>query len=143
MDIKAVLLQLIFRLVGTAYRWGGDDAIGGFDCSGLVIELLQSVGVLPPGFDATAQGLRQRFPPVSAAQAKFGDLVFFGTATGGATHVGMYLGSGLMLEAGGGDSTTTSLAAAVQQNALVRVRPVSRRTDRLGYARPSYQEGAA
>ncbi len=136
MDSKTVLFELAFRLVGTPYRWGGDDAIDGFDCSGLVIELLQSVGALPPGFDATAEGLRRRFAPVGPAEAKFGDLVFFGAQT--ATHVGMYLGDGLMVEAGGGGSKTTSTEAAAQQNAYVRVRPVSNRSDRLGFARPTY-----
>ena len=143
MDSKAILLHLMFPLVGTPYRWGGDDAVGGFDCSGLMIELLKSVGVLPQGFDATSQGLRQHFPAVSPQDAKFGDLVFFGTSAGGATHVGLYLGSGLMLEAGGGDATTTTLERAATQNAFVRVRPVSRRTDKLGYARPAYKDGAA
>ena len=142
MDSKTILLHLMFPLVGTPYRWGGDDAIDGFDCSGLVIELLKAVGVLPEAFDATAQGLRQRFPAVSPQEAKFGDLVFFGTPAL-AGHVGMYLGSGLMLEAGGGDSTTTTDERAAKQNAFVRVRPVSRRADRLGYARPAYKDGAA
>ena len=138
MDAKTVLCERIFRLDGTPYIWGGDDPTG-FDCSGVMIDLLQSVGVLPRGFDATAEGLRKypKFASVSAVEAKFGDLVYFGTTTG-ASHVGMYLGDGLMFEAGGGTSTTTSAAAAAKQNAFCRIRPVSWRTDRIGFNRPAY-----
>lgn len=132
------LTQQIEAFLGLPYRWGGDDAINGFDCSGLCIELLQSVGVLPPGFDATAQGLRAKFPAVHQGGGAFGDLVFFGSDLKQATHVGFCIGEGLMVEAGGGGSKTTSREAAAEQNAYVRIRPVSNRKDLLGYGRPEY-----
>jgi lipoprotein Spr len=137
MDKTAVLHQLIFSWVGTPYKFGGNGRAG-IDCSGLVIELLQSIGILPHGFDTTAEGLRQRWKPVNQIDAKFGDLVFFGKATPAqASHVGMVLGDGLMVEAGGGTSGTLTLDDAVKGNAWVRVRPIANRKDLLGYARPS------
>jgi cell wall-associated NlpC family hydrolase len=138
MDKKSALLQYAFSLVGIPYKWGGSSVLDGLDCSGLCILLLQSVGVLPPGFDATAEGLRGRFPAVGQQAAAFGDLVLFGRDAKHATHVAFYLGDGLMIEAGGGDSTTTSLERAIEQKAYVRLSPVSRRSDCLGYVRPTY-----
>jgi cell wall-associated NlpC family hydrolase len=143
-DPRTALEAVIISLLGKPYRYGGNDTIDGFDCSGLVIELLQSVGVLPPGFDATAEGLRQKFPTLAPGfPPQFGDLVFFGSAAANgepakASHVGFCISDRLMLEAGGGDQRTISLHAASDQNAYVRIRPIANRRDRLGFARPGY-----
>lgn len=138
MDKYSILQQLAFRLIGVPYKWGGSSPLDGVDCSGLCVYLLQSVGILPPGFDANAQGLRSKFPAVaSAAGVKFGDLVFFGKDVKTATHVGFCLGEGLMLEAGHGDSTTTNLQRAIEQKAHVCISPINRRSDVLGYGRPA------
>lgn len=136
-DTQTVLEILVARLIGTPYRFGGDD-VTGIDCSGLVIELLQSVGVLPPGFDATAEGLRHQFPKIpNGTPATFGDLVFFGGA-GTATHIGFCISSTLMLEAGGGTAQTKTLEDAQRMNAFVRIRPIANRRDLLSYGRPVY-----
>ena len=58
-----------------------------FDCSGLIICALIYAGVLKKGFDTTADGLKNMFPAVSAAQA--GDLVFKVDSSGKAYHVGI------------------------------------------------------
>lgn len=123
-------------LLGLPYKWGGDDPIRGFDCSGLVIELLQSSGVLPHGFDATADNLWKRPDFVAQEGARFGHLVYFGKDK--ATHVAFCLNEKLMLEAGGGGSKTNTAEDAASQNAYIRVRPVAIRKDILGYNRPPY-----
>lgn len=119
------------RMVGTPYIWGGDDPIGGLDCSGLAQEVLSSVGLDPDG-DQTADGLYRIFKSKQVGSPDgdwpSGALVFFGTASK-VTHVGVSIGSGLMLEAGGGGSKTISRDAAINQNAFVRIRPINRLAD--------------
>jgi len=79
-DAKAY--SLLF--VGNWYKWGGDDP-SGFDCSGLVIEVLKSVGVLPRVGDWTADDLYRRFEEHKVKTPEAGCLAFWwlfgGTAT--------------------------------------------------------------
>ena len=49
------------RFIGTPYLWGGDSPMEGFDCSGLLVEVLQAHGVIERGRDYTAHGLRELF----------------------------------------------------------------------------------
>jgi peptidoglycan DL-endopeptidase CwlO len=137
MDALHIFIALIESFLGKPYRWGGDDPMEGFDCSGLVNELLQSVGVLPHKSDFTAQMLYDKFRTGDNI-CKLGHLLFFGKSMKEVTHVTMALCETLMIEAGGGGSSTISLDAAVKQNAFVRVRPIWIRTDLVGYGRPNY-----
>lgn len=125
----ALALEVWRSELGKPYRWGGDDPIAGWDCSGLVIEGLKACGLFPLNGDDTADGLRRRFPAVELNALKPGDLVFWPDAAGTrATHVeivyeviplvGVYT-----IGASGGGSATTSEAAAIAQNAYVKVRP--------------------
>lgn len=134
------LLKLYaLQLVGTPYRWGGDDPMLGFDCSGLVIELLQSKGVLPRGYDNTAQGLYNKFKKEGSSWVKnFGALAFFGRSTDRITHVGFMLDHYRMLEAGGGGSQTITRLEAAKRNAFVRIRPLSWRNDLVAIVKPNY-----
>ncbi len=133
--MKDILMQYAMQFVGLPYRWGGDDTIDGFDCSGLAIELLRSVGVLQGKFDYTAASLQNIFKD-NPCQPQFGALAFFGKE--GVGHVGFCLNETLMLEAGGGDSSTITRAIAAKQNAYVRIRPVRSRSDYKGCYMPKY-----
>ena len=55
-----------------------------------------------------------------------GDILLFSSNNGvsGINHTGIAIGNGAMIEAGGGDSSTTSDDQASKQNAFVRVRPI-------------------
>jgi hypothetical protein len=55
--LRAKAAEYVWTFLGLPYRWGGDDPIQGFDCSGLIVEVLQAVGLLPHGSDLTANGL--------------------------------------------------------------------------------------
>ena len=54
--LRLVAIDLAWRMYGTPYVWAGDDTMAGFDCSGMQVEILQSVGILPAG-DWTAATL--------------------------------------------------------------------------------------
>ena len=88
------------KYVGTPYVWGGSTPETGFDCSGYVCWIYNQ-----NGYDVgrtTANGLWNKSQHISEAEAKPGDLVFFeGTYdTPGKSHVGIYLGNGMMVSAG-------------------------------------------
>lgn len=126
-------------LLGLPYRWGGDDPIGGFDCSGLVIEILQSCGVLPRGYDNTAQGLFKKFWEYGEpGVVEFGSLAFFGRSVEKIIHITYLLDDYRMIEAGGGGSRTTSNDAAERDNAFVRIRPIKWRSDLVAIVKPKY-----
>lgn len=135
-DNQVVLYDYAMRLVGIPYRWGGVDPLAGFDCSGLVGELLKSVGLVPRDFRDTAAGLHTRYGSRPASHPDLGALAFFGTPA--VTHVGFCLNPELMLEAGSGTSATTNEQVAEEQHAFVRVRPILSRKDFVGCFFPQY-----
>lgn len=88
----ATAVQAALSRLGDPYVWGG-GAPGGFDCSGLVMWSFQRAGVfLPHSSYALAAGGQ----PVSVDQMQPGDVV---TQYSDASHVGIYIGDGLMVHA--------------------------------------------
>ena len=97
----ARMLHEAERYLGVPYVWGGYSP-SGFDCSGFVSYVINHCG---NGWNIgrqTANGLRSITANVPASEAKPGDLIFFqGTYdTAGASHVGIYVGNGMMIHAG-------------------------------------------
>lgn len=96
----AAILSEAKKYLGYPYVWGGSSPSTSFDCSGFVSWVINhsgwNVGRL------TANGLLGICTPVSSANAKPGDLIFFqGTYnTTGASHVGIYVGNGMMIHCG-------------------------------------------
>ena len=96
----AAMISEAEKYLGYPYVWGGSSPSTSFDCSGFVSWVINhsgwSVG------RQTAQGLYDLCTPVSGAQAKPGDLIFFvGTYdTAGVSHVGIYVGGGMMIHCG-------------------------------------------
>ncbi|MET9336721.1 MULTISPECIES: NlpC/P60 family protein [unclassified Nonomuraea] len=94
--------------MGTPFSWGGGTPSGpsrgigrgagtiGFDCSGLTLYAWSRAGVRLGHYTGTQfrQGKRVMLPDL-----RRGDLVFFGGGTGDPTHVGLYLGDGIMIHA--------------------------------------------
>lgn len=96
----AAMMTEAQKYIGYPYVWGGNSPKTSFDCSGYVSWVINhsgwNVGRLG------AQGLCDICTPVSPADAKPGDLVFFEHTydTDGVSHVGIYVGNGMMLAAG-------------------------------------------
>ena len=96
----AAMLAEAEKYLGYPYVWGGASPSTSFDCSGYVSWVVNHTGW---NFGRlTADGLLGVCTPVSSADAKPGDLIFFqGTYnTSGASHVGIYVGNGMMIHCG-------------------------------------------
>ena len=92
------LLARIRDLLGTPYLWGGRTPHG-FDCSGLVQQLMAEQGIALPR-DAHDQYLVTR-APLEPGELRLGDLIFFSRGRGRAQHVAMALGGGFYVHARG------------------------------------------
>jgi NlpC/P60 family len=90
--IAATVVQVALAQVGTPYVFGGAGP-GGFDCSGLTQYAYAAAGIQLP---RTAAEQFAATPEVPLTDARPGDLLFFYP---GITHVGIYLGDGLMVDA--------------------------------------------
>ena len=103
----AAMIAEAEKFLGYPYVWGGSSPSTSFDCSGFVSWVINhsgwNVGRLG------AQGLYNICTPVSSSQAKPGDLIFFkGTYdTPGVSHVGIYVGGGMMIHCGSPISYTS------------------------------------
>jgi len=97
----ATLITEAEKYLGYPYVWGGSTPETSFDCSGFVSYVLTNSGLVHTGRLGTQQ-LYNICTPISRTQAKPGDLVFFtGTYdTPGISHVGIYVGDGMMLHCG-------------------------------------------
>jgi len=97
----ATLIAEAEKYLGYPYVWGGSNPDTSFDCSGFVSWVLTNSGLVNTG-RLGAQGLCNVCTRVSSADVRPGDLVFFvGTYdTPGVSHVGIYVGDGVMLHCG-------------------------------------------
>ena len=96
----AAMIAEAEKYLGYPYVWGGASPSTSFDCSGFVSWVVNHTGW---NFGRlTADGLLGVCTPVSSADARPGDLIFFqGTYnTSGASHVGIYVGNGMMIHCG-------------------------------------------
>lgn len=91
------------KYLGYPYVWGGSNPSTSFDCSGFVSYVINHCGNGWSVGRQTANGLLTNCcTRVSRDEAKPGDLIFFkGTyETTGASHVGIYVGNGMMIHCG-------------------------------------------
>ena len=90
------------KYLGYPYVWGGSSPSTSFDCSGFVSWVINHCG---NGWNVgrqTANGLMGKCDIVPKSEAKPGDLIFFQKTynTSGASHVGIYVGNGMMIHCG-------------------------------------------
>lgn len=90
------------KYLGYPYVWGGSSPSTSFDCSGFVSYVINHCGNGWSVGRLTANGLKGICSIIPASSAKPGDLIFFqGTYnTSGASHVGIYVGDGMMIHCG-------------------------------------------
>ena len=90
------------KYLGYPYVWGGSSPSTSFDCSGFVSWVINHCG---NGWNVgrqTANGLMGKCDIIPKSEAKPGDLIFFQKTynTSGASHVGIYVGNGMMIHCG-------------------------------------------
>jgi len=126
---RSLSMQIAWMNYGLPYRWGGDDPIKGFDCSGFVIEVLKSVGILPNIGDWTADGLWQMWKDdFQIASARTGALVFWSYNPGGRKkHVELCIDEDHAIGASGGGHLIRTEQDAAVHNAYIKVRPIGPR----------------
>ena len=135
--MKNIASKIAFSFLGKPYIWGGDDPVKGFDCSGLCIEILKSVGLLPRQGDWTAQGLWNKFYKHEIDRPYDGCLVFWTDIKGTKIiHVEYALNEYLCIGASGGGSKTKNKQDAINQNAYIKVRPWGSRPRVKGFVDP-------
>lgn len=140
MSKKDIVSRIAFSYLGTAYKWGGDDPMAGFDCSGFVIELLKSVGILPRKGDWTAQSLWHLLylhRLTKLKNVREGCLVFWFNRKGDRyIHVEYCINEHLSIGASGGGSRTKTTQDAINQNAYIKIRPINSRKGKKSYVFP-------
>jgi len=120
---KDIATKIAWSYLGKPYLWGGDDPIAGFDCSGFVIEILKSVGVLPKDGDWTAHKLYEMFKAKEYNYPAEGHLAFWGRTKEHMTHIEYCIDENLSIGASGGGSKTKTIQDAFKQNAYIKIRP--------------------
>ena len=98
----AAMIAEAEKYLGYPYVWGGSSPSTSFDCSGFVCWVINQSDVGNVG-RTTAQGIFNYTTPIAPSEAKPGDIIFFtGTYDSGSavSHVGIYVGNGMMIHCG-------------------------------------------
>ena len=133
-----LLIEYAKSFIGKPYIWGAEGPTG-FDCSGLVQEILRSVGEDPAG-DQTAQALYDHFfdTATKLPEPESGALVFYGKSHKAISHIAFGIDNFRVVEAGGGGHGCINVDAANRINAMVRIRPYNHRKDIVCILLPEY-----
>ena len=95
--LRSDVVVRALTLINTPYRYGGSSPEVGFDCSGLVRYVFQSVGA--PHLPRRSEDIGKLGESITRAQLEPGDLVFFNTLSRAYSHVAIYIGDGRFLHA--------------------------------------------
>lgn len=118
-------LEVARSHLGTFYSWAGDDA-SGFDCSGFVVEVMKSIGLMDRRKDLSADGLWRKFMQYKTTDPTPGCLAF--RQSGGImVHVEIVIekvGQEIFtIGASGGTKKTKTKEDAIRDNAFIKIRP--------------------
>lgn len=95
-SLRSDIVVRALTLIDTPYQYGGSSPAG-FDCSGLVRYVFQSVGA--PSLPRRTEDIGKVGEPITRSQLEPGDLVFFNTLSRAYSHVAIYIGDGRFLHA--------------------------------------------
>lgn len=97
MELRQQIIAYACQFIGNPYVWGGTDLENGADCSGFVQSVLKHFNIYVPrvSYDQATVG-----NPVTAEELQPGDLVFYAGSNGVVNHVAMYIGNGMIVNAG-------------------------------------------
>ena len=118
---RAKAVEYIQHWIGTPYSWGGDD-FSSFDCSGLVVEVLKSIGKFYDYEDYSADALYQKYKHNEVKKPFSGCLILWFNKEGKAVHVGMMVDEHFLVHASGGGSRVKTVSDAIDKNAYVMMR---------------------
>jgi cell wall-associated NlpC family hydrolase len=118
-----IAIKVAWSFIGKPYTWGGDTPMNGFDCSGLLVEILKSVGLIERKTDYSAAGLYARFKDFEINTPEEGAMLFW-ESNGKIIHVEFCIDSSHTIGASGGGHKTITIQDAIEQNAFIKVRPI-------------------
>lgn len=133
--LRQYMVRYARMFIGQPYVWGG-KGFGGVDCSGLVVECLKGIGVLPEKFDDTADGLWRRYQTHEEPDPKTGYLAFWFNLSGKATHVAICDNPLFCITADNGGSEITTPEEAHAVNAYVKMRHILHRKSKPCFVNP-------
>lgn len=122
-----LLISYAMSFLGSFYSWGGNGP--GYDCSGLLCEILRAAGLVSEGYRNSALGMYMDFKTKweELDNPAPGAVIFYQDQKGIINHVAFAVTHGLIVEAAGGNSKTITEADAKRDRAFVRMRPYNYR----------------
>ena len=126
------------NLLYVPYIWGGDDPEkdDGLDCSGFIGYIFRKTGMLPPGYDRTAQGYFKRWSQNRLTEPARGGVALYGKSEGEITHIMLIVQPRACIGAVRGNKWVTTVGRAQQRGARIDVRPVNYRKDLVAVLNP-------
>lgn len=100
-EFRRKIVEYACQFIGNPYVWGGVSLTDGADCSGFVQSVLKEFNIYIPRVsrDQATVGIE-----VTADNLKAGDLIFYANSSGTVDHVAMYIGNGMIINAGSAKS---------------------------------------
>lgn len=140
-NVRNEFVQILLAQIGRPYVWGanGPGHIG-FDCSGLMVYGLRTLGLIGPKQDYSSEDLRTLCSKLEDKERpRIGDFAIYGKNK--ASHIVAIVDGNRVISASGGDSTCTSVEIARRKGAAVRLHSgINYRPDLLGVYRNKWLE---
>ncbi len=126
------------------YIWGGnepnnpdkDQEKRGLDCSGFIGYVLREVGLLPEGYDRTAQGYFDKYRHLSVTEATPGCIAFYGKSPKKITHCMLVVNPTVVIGAVRGHKWMETIVMARKRNARIDSRDITFRSDLIKIVNP-------
>lgn len=101
-DLRLQIIDYACQFIGNPYVWGGTSLTNGADCSGFVQSVLKHFDIYIPR--VSRDQAKVGIPISSPDELRPGDLIFYANSSGTVNHVAMYIGNGMIVNAGSAKS---------------------------------------